>query len=60
MQKPHGVNEAKNLYRATPSRSKLQPDSIKHDSAKNKMAEWGRPPLLFTPLKGLLDIRFKL
>ncbi|NVM23057.1 MAG: hypothetical protein HWN68_14900 [Desulfobacterales bacterium] len=40
-QKPDGVYEAQNSYRATPSRSKLQPGSSMRDSAQNKAAQTG-------------------
>jgi hypothetical protein len=35
------INEAKDWYRATPSRSKFQTGSIRHDSAKNKTVKTG-------------------
>ena len=41
LQKTQGVNEAGNLYRPSPSRSKLKPDSIRRDLAKNKTVKTG-------------------
>ncbi|MCG2774787.1 MAG: hypothetical protein L6406_03815 [Desulfobacterales bacterium] len=35
------INEAENLYRANPSRSKFQTRSIRHDSVKNKNMKTG-------------------